>query len=60
MFHHMDQAITHNGECHRDSNRIHLARENLTTQRMHCPEDLTYNYLSLSPSNVEFAPLHMG
>jgi hypothetical protein len=37
-----------------------LARENLTTRRTHYLSDLTYNYLSLSPSKVEITPLHLG
>jgi hypothetical protein len=37
---------------------IQLARGNLTTRHMHCLQDLTYDYHSLTPSRVEFAPLH--
>jgi hypothetical protein len=56
----MDQAITHNRECHGDSNHIHLAKENLTRWHTHCPQDIRYSYLSLCPFEVEIAPLHPG
>jgi hypothetical protein len=39
---------------------MHLARGNLTTRRTHYPQDLTFDYLSLSPSEVKIAPLHLG
>jgi hypothetical protein len=39
---------------------LHLARKNLTTRHMHGLGDLTYDYLSLSPSKVKIAPLHLG
>jgi phage portal protein BeeE len=39
---------------------IHLARENLRTQRIHGLKDLTYDNPSQSPSNVEFTLLHWG
>jgi hypothetical protein len=39
---------------------IHLARENLTTRRMHSLLDLTYGNPSQILYEVEFAPLHPG
>jgi hypothetical protein len=39
---------------------IHLVRENLTTRHTHGLSDLTYGYLSLSPSEVKIGPLHSG
>jgi hypothetical protein len=38
---------------------IHLIRKNnLTTRRMHGLYDFMYDYLSLSPSEIEITPLH--